>query len=89
MVSSKIKICKNYIYEGKTLTEFPHNIRIFENCKPEYIEVDGWQQDIRKCRKFEDLPKQAQDYVKKIEELCNVKASIISIGPDREETIIV
>jgi adenylosuccinate synthase len=83
----KIKICQNYIFNGVKVPEIPHNIRVFEQCKPDYIEMDGWEEDITSCRKFSDLPKNARAYINKIEELCGAKVSIISVGPDRDETI--
>ena len=61
---------------------------IFERCKPVYTEMAGWKEDISNVRKFDDLPANAKRYIKRIETILETKVSIISVGPKREETII-
>jgi adenylosuccinate synthase len=58
-------------------------------CEPVYEELPGWQIDIGDIRRFEDLPGEARTYVKRLEELLNCPASVISVGERREQTIIV
>jgi len=83
-----IKICVAYRYKGELLYEFPDNLGILEECVPEYIEVPGWQQDISKIERYEDLPAAARDYIAKIEELSGVKQAIVAVGPKRSQTIV-
>lgn len=62
--------------------------RWLENCEPVYLEMEGWQQSTRSVRYFRDLPPQAKAYVQKIEELVGVPISLVSVGPERNETIL-
>lgn len=84
----KVKICTGYKLGDKIITEFPASLELIEKCEPVYEELDGWNEDITGATKFEELPVNAQKYVQRIEELTGVKASIISIGPKRTQTII-
>jgi len=86
-----LKICTGYaIAPGqKPLTTFPANTHILENVTPQYIELPGFTEDITACKTWDELPLNAQKYIKKIEELLGVPVKIISIGPSREQTIIV
>jgi adenylosuccinate synthase len=54
-----------------------------------YEELPGWNEDIRGVRRYEDLPENCRNYLKRVEELAGVPIQIISVGPDREETIVV
>lgn len=69
------------------LTEFPSSMKIIAECKPEYETLPGWDEEIPKQGKFEDLPQAAQNYVKYIEEVSRVKVSMIGSGPGREDFI--
>jgi len=84
----KVKICTSYKYNGETIKEFPVNLEILENCIPIYEEMEGWKGDISQITKFEDLPQQLKDYIKRIEELVKTKVVIVSVGPKRSQTII-
>ena len=84
----KIKICTAYEYQGKKLTEFTNNVDILKQCKPVYETVDGWCEDITKVKDFKELPKNAQEYVGRIEELIKVPACIVSVGPERSQTMV-
>lgn len=84
----KIKICTGYDYRGETLKDFPASLKVLAECKPIYEEMDGWKQDTTNARTFEDLPENAQKYIKRLEELSGVKASIIAVGPKRSQTIV-
>lgn len=83
----KIKICVAYEYEGKTYEDYPFHQTIFHKAKPVYEEFPGWTSDISEATSFAQLPKRAQDFIKKIEELSGVPVSIISVGPKRTQTI--
>ena len=99
----KLKICNSYKYignkrifngevffPGKIIKDFPTDSDLLEDCVAhEYVEMDGWTEDITKVRNFEDLPINTKNYLAKIEELGKVKISLIGIGPDREELIVV
>jgi adenylosuccinate synthase len=84
----KLKICVKYKLDGKTLDNFPADVNLLGKCKPVYIELNGWNEDISKKRDYESLPDNCKKYLEKIEELLKTKIRIISVGPDREETII-
>lgn len=83
-----IKICTHYEYQGEIIEHFPASLNKLEKCKPVYKEFKGWTEDISKCETFEDLPKEAREYILAIEELVGVPVKIISVGPKRTQTII-
>ena len=82
-----VKICTGYKYQGKTITEFPHSLKYLSQCQPIYEELPGWKQDTSDARTFDQLPDNAKNYVRRLEELTGVKASIVAIGPKRDQTI--
>ncbi|ACM19208.1 adenylosuccinate synthetase [Geotalea daltonii FRC-32] len=83
-----IKICTGYSYNGKFLSELPANLDIFEKCQPVYEEMPGWQTDITAARSFDDLPEKARTYVKRLEELAGCPIVLVSVGPRRDQTIM-
>jgi len=83
-----LSICKSYDVEGSTFKTMPTNIKKVEKARPVYEQVKGWQSDISKARDMDDLPGETKDYVQTIEETAGTPASIISVGPDRDETIL-
>jgi len=83
-----IKICLNYTLDEMVMNEFPADTTKLELVKPFYLEMPGWQEDISDCTKFTELPVNAQKYVQKIEELLEIPIGIISVGPNRNQTII-
>ncbi len=85
---AKIKICVAYKIDGKTYEYLPQTIDLSSKIEPIYEEFDGWLAPTGNAKSFADLPANAQKYIKKIEELCDVKVAILSNGPKREETII-
>jgi len=84
----KLKIAREYELDGKKFHAMPSNIRQASNVRPIYEEIAGWQEEIREARALEDLPVNAKDYIKRIEDITEVKASIVSVGQDREETLL-
>lgn len=83
----KLKIATHYMRNGKKLTDFPADISILKDCTPVYEEYDGWDEDITACKKFEDLPANAQKYIKAIEKLTDCPVSMIGVGADRHQMI--
>ena len=83
----RIKICTGYSYNNQTLTSMPAQIKVLEACQPQYEEWEGWSEPIEGIRKRENLPKSTQNYLNRIEALVKVPIGIISVGPDREETL--
>lgn len=85
----ELKVCVAYEINGKRHEEFPTSAERFANCKPIYQTLPGWKQSTSDCRKLEDLPKQALDYLKFLAELMDVPIAIVSLGASRDQTIIV
>ena len=85
----RLKICVGYKTPAGEFTEsIPANLRILAQAEPIYEEMEGWADDISSARTLEDLPQNARRYVERIEALAGVKLLLISVGPGREETII-
>ena len=84
----KLKICVGYEKDGEITYDFPPTLEELARCKPVYEEMDGWDEDISGIREFDKLPKAAQDYVLRIEELCEVKITSIGVGPGRDQNIL-
>jgi len=85
----KVKIATSYDYEGGQIDHIPANVWDFAKVKPHYEEMEGWDGDLQKCRSLSDLPESARRYLDYIEEQTKTPVAIVSIGPDREETIVV
>ncbi len=83
-----VNLCVAYEYKAKRLENIPAQLSILDKCSPVYDEMDGWHEDISGARTFEDLPHNAQAYVKKIEKCVSIPVSIISVGSGRDETIV-
>ena len=86
-VFDTIKICVAYDIDGKRYTTVPEHEDLFERAQPIYEEMPGWNCDISHCRSFNELPIQAQNYVKRLAELGGVEIAFVAVGPDREQTI--
>lgn len=84
----ELKVCTKYELDGKEIDYVPASLSETYRCKPIYVTLPGWKEDISKVRKFEDLPVNAQNYVKLIEKEIGAKAVLISVGPDHDDTII-
>jgi adenylosuccinate synthase len=84
-----LNICTGYRSRNVEFTEsVPSNLRMLEDCEPVYEAMAGWTEDIGGARRIEELPRNARKYVEKIEELSGVPVVLISVGPGREETIV-
>jgi adenylosuccinate synthase len=83
----ELKICTAYEMDGQRIDDFPGDAFLLEKCKPVYETVPGWRTDLTKIRDLPDLPAAARRYVERLSELLGLPVSIISVGPDREQTI--
>lgn len=83
----KIKFCTAYEVEGNLYHNFISEVDFLSEAKPIYEEVPGWTEDISECRKFEDLPKAAQNYLRILEEHCKIPFMFIGVGPKRHQSI--
>ncbi|HFI0464224.1 TPA: adenylosuccinate synthase [Streptococcus suis] len=84
-----IKICTAYrTSSGETIEYYPASLKLLADCQPIYETLPGWTEDITQCQRFEDLPLNAQNYVRRITELVGVKLATLSVGPDRSQTMI-
>ena len=84
---TSIKICTAYKFNDEVLTSFPSDIAVLEKCQPIYEELDGWQESISGIRDFKDLPTGARNYMSLLEDLLCCPISLVSVGPDRRQTI--
>ena len=84
----KLKVCLGYQINGKRIDYSRCGYLELSKLKPVYKEFDGWQEDISKVKKFEDLPKNCQKYISFIEDFLKVKVEIISVSPERSGNII-
>ncbi len=83
-----INICTGYDYNGQKLDYFPGDLQVLAECKPIYETWPGWPEDISGIREFEQLPTNTKNYLKRIEDITETPIHIVSIGPGREETIL-
>jgi adenylosuccinate synthase len=83
-----LKVCTKYRAGGKLHEEFPLLQRDFHHAKPVFQELKGWDEDIRDCETWQDLPEAARDYVQFIAEFTKTRVKFIATGPGRDETII-
>lgn len=84
----KVKICVGYKKGNEIIREFPPSLEELALCEPVYEEMDGWTGDIGSVKRYEDLPENARKYIERIEEVCDVKVSMVGVGPGREQNII-
>ncbi len=81
----ELKICVGYRHEGRTLNEYDASLA--PELEPVYITMPGWHQPTGRSRKFAKLPRQARNYIRKIEDLCQVPVAMISVGSDRSAMV--
>lgn len=84
-----IRICTGYEYRGEALDDMPASMEVLAGCTPVYEDFPGWRSDIGAARTMEDLPLQARRYVARLEELLECPIVLVSVGPRRDETILV
>ncbi|GGX09630.1 adenylosuccinate synthase [Aquimarina muelleri] len=81
-----LKVCTAYKYQGKTITHLPYNIEP-ENITPIYTEIKGWAEDLTGMTEASQLPKELNDYISFLEKELETPITIVSVGPDRKQTI--
>ncbi len=83
----QLEVCTKYLYKGQEIDHLPYNIEP-ENIQPIYQTIKGWNQDLTKMTSFEELPQELKNYISFIEEQVGVPIKIVSVGPDRTQTIL-
>lgn len=83
-----LKLATSYEADGKKMTALPNNITTYARMQPVYEDLAGWSEEISQARNVDDLPAKARDYVKRIEEFTETPAYILSVGPGREQTML-
>jgi adenylosuccinate synthase len=83
----RVQVGVGYRVDGSEFDEVPAHQSFFHRAEPVYEELDGWMEEIDEARTFEDLPKAARAYVRRIEELVDVPVSVVSVGPAREQSL--
>ena len=85
----ELKLCVGYKDNDEVITDYPFNQNVLNSAEPVYETFDGWTDDISTIKSFEDLPNNAQSYIKAIEAFIEVPITFISVGPERTENIII
>ena len=85
----ELKICTAYELDGKQITRFPSHVDDLRRAKPVYETLPGWKEEITDCRSYADLPANAQAYLRRISELVGQPIEMVSVGPERDQTIVV
>jgi len=86
---AKIKVCTAYQKSGQRVDYLSGDAQFLSECKPIYDQLPGWTENISQVREFKKLPKNAQNYIKKVEKFAGVPVKFISVGPQRGEVIYV
>lgn len=83
-----LKICVAYKKNGEIIKDFPVDISLLEGCEPVYEELPGWTEDLSKCHSFDELPENAKNYIRFIEEQADCHVSMVGVGPDRTQNLM-
>ena len=81
-----LKICTAYKFEDKIYKDFPSDIRVLSDCEPMYEELPGWEKDTTGIKSYSCLPKNAKNYLKKIQKILDTRIVLVSVGSDRKQT---
>ena len=84
----EIQVCTGYRYQGKLMEEFPASLKVLGEVEPVYETLPGWMADTTQCRTFQELPPNCQKYVERIGEIAGAPVGIVSVGPQRDSTIV-
>lgn len=82
-----VKICTAYRCGSELITEFPSSLKVLSRCEPVYEELPGWKEDTSVCREFEQLPREAVNYIRRVEVLAGVPVAAVTVGPERNQII--
>ena len=83
-----VKIATAYELDGQEIDYYPASLKELERCKPVYEELPAWQEDITSAKSWDDLPENAQKFLNRISELVDIPLVTVSVGPEREQTIV-
>ena len=83
----EVKICTAYEYDGRRLDRMPGDADVLRQCQPVYETLAGWAEEVQEARCLDDLPAAARRYIDRISEVLGIPISIVSVGPDRTQTI--
>ncbi len=83
-----VRVCIGYEMNGKLLSGYPDNPELLSSVTPQYVDIQGWKTDVRKVRKFSDLPTQARTLVELVEKHVGVPVTMIGVGPERNECVV-
>jgi adenylosuccinate synthase len=83
-----LRIAHGYVSKGELWDHPMANISHLKHCEPVYEEMPGWRRPTRACRRFEDLPRNCQAYIERLGELCGSSVDVVSVGPDRQHTLV-
>ena len=86
---AEIKMCTGYKYKGQLLHEMPASLKVLAEVEPVYEVFPGWQEDISGIRSYAELPAAARKYLERMAEVAGIKVGIVSVGPNRNQTIVV
>ena len=84
----ELKVCTGYRIDGRLASGFPASAEALDRAEPVLEAVSGWSAPVKGCRRFADLPQEARDYIRYIEEYSGVSVDVVSVGPNRSETIV-
>jgi len=84
----KIRICTDYRTGGKTYHDFPSSVKVLKTAEPVWEDMEGWDEPLSGAKKLADLPKNARRYVRRLEEIIGTEMILVSVGPGREQTIM-
>lgn len=84
-----VKICTAYELDGEKIDYYPASLKELARCKPVYEELPAWEENITQVKNYEDLPENAKKFLKRIEEVTGLPLVTVSVGPDREQTIVI
>jgi adenylosuccinate synthase len=83
-----LKICTGYEYKGEILNDFPASLKVLKDCQPVYDTLPGWSEDISGAQEIKDLPLNVKNYLNRIEDLTETPIHIVSVGAERNQTIV-
>jgi adenylosuccinate synthase len=84
----ELKICTAYDYKGEIIDDFPASLKVLADCKPVYETLPGWKEDISGIKDMKNLPGNVKNYLNRIEELTETPIHIVSVGAERNQTIM-
>ena len=85
----ELKLCVGYENENEVINDYPYDQNILNTAEPVYEILDGWTEDITSVNKFDDLPENARKYINAIEDFIEVPITFISVGPERNQNIVI